>query len=104
MQEKNGIRVYDRNDPQIPAEFKNIKLEDIRFIYGLRRVSEGTEHYWVPGTKEEALEVESRLRGTKVSEIDAACFLGSPPNCNGTCNLGTCNLVSLGLFYRCSCT
>jgi hypothetical protein len=104
MKERNGVKIYDRNDPQIPAEFKNIRLQDIRFIYGLKKVVEGGETYWVPGSREDKAELESKLKGKKVSEPDKACFLYPAPNCAGTCNLGTCNLVSFGLYYSCSCT
>jgi hypothetical protein len=104
MREQNGVKVYDTGE--IPDELKDIRLEHLRFPYGLKQViqSDGAKH-WIPGTREDLLASESKRLGRELREIQGNCAMTLPPNCAGSgCPVPAfCAKFVNGSYVYCAC-
>jgi len=103
MKEQNGVRIHAGDE--VPNELKEIRLEDIRFPYGIKFIvqKDGTKH-WVPGTREDFRTAESQRLGRDVGDMDSPCTMGMPPNCTGGCPIpGFCAILVNGSYHYCGC-
>jgi hypothetical protein len=104
MKEQNGVRIYDKGE--VPQELKDVRLEHLRFPYGIKEVvqSDGTKR-WEPGTREDLLAAESKRLGRAVAEIQGTCAMTLPPNCSGGgCPVpGFCAMFTSGSYHYCGC-
>lgn len=106
--EQNGVLTYAEGEKEIPEDLRGVTFSGIHFVDGIKQVEIDGRKTWVPATREDRLNAETRRlgRAPNPSKFLDSCGLINPTTCGGQCTAAFCarRYDGVGKVYYCICT